>query len=135
MFSVCGCFLFLLLLFRESVKFGRGKISQKLARPCKPKCIGNYAMPCVPKMWLFFLGAGKMYFLDLPNLHVEFFGMQSAAASAKRCFAARWVKLVTTRPLVRLWMDKIHFAPPKRPWNDHSPCNYKKKSFSWFHTT
>ena len=34
----------------KAVKFGRGKVSQKLARPCKPRREkGNYAMLCVSK--------------------------------------------------------------------------------------
>ena len=28
-----------------------------------------------------------------------------------------------------LWMDEIHFAPPKKPWNDDSPVNTNKQ---WF---
>ena len=26
-----------------------------------------------------------------------------------------------------LWMEEIHFAPPKKPWSDDSPVNTKKK--------
>ena len=32
-----------------------------------------------------------------------------------------------------LWMDGIHFAPPKRPWKDDSPVN-AKRGFPWFPT-
>ena len=28
-----------------------------------------------------------------------------------------------------LWIDEIHFAPPKKPWNDESPVNTNKQ---WF---
>ena len=26
-----------------------------------------------------------------------------------------------------LWMDEMHFAPPKKPWNDDSPVNTNKR--------
>ena len=29
-------------------------------------------------------------------------------------------------PTKMLWMDEIHFAPPKKPWNDDSPVNTNK---------
>ena len=29
-----------------------------------------------------------------------------------------------------LWMDEIHFAPPKKPWNDLIPCKYPQTL--WF---
>ena len=35
-------------VLRAAVKFGRGKVSQKLARP--KEAIGNYAMPCVSEI-------------------------------------------------------------------------------------
>ena len=28
---------------------------------------------------------------------------------------------------VILWMDKIHIAPPKKPWHDDSPVNTNKR--------
>ena len=38
-----------------------------------------------------------------------------------------------TGTLVILWMDEIHFAPPKKPWNGDSPVNTKKQWFRpWF---
>ena len=33
-----------------------------------------------------------------------------------------------------LWMDEIHFSPPKTPWNDDSPVNTNRQCFpkvSW----
>ena len=35
--------------------------------------------------------------------------------------------------LALLWMDEIHFAPPKEPWNDGSPANSTKQWLQpWF---
>ena len=32
-----------------------------------------------------------------------------------------------------LWMDKIHFAPPKKPWNDSIPLQIPtNRGFAWF---
>ena len=28
-----------------------------------------------------------------------------------------------------LWMDEIHFAPPKKPWNGLIPCKYVSHGF------
>ena len=32
----------------------------------------------------------------------------------------------TGAPAIILWMGEIHFAPPKKPWNDDSPVNTNK---------
>ena len=30
-----------------------------------------------------------------------------------------------------LWIDEIHFATPKKPWNDDSPVSTKNNGFPW----
>ena len=34
------------------------------------------------------------------------------------------------RPLLTLWMDEIHFAPPKKPQNDVIPCKNQQTMVS-----
>ena len=36
---------------------------------------------------------------------------------------------MTSRESYILWMDEIHFGPPKKPWNDDSPANTSKQCF------
>ena len=44
-----------------------------------------------------------------------------------------WFQLESISLLEVPWMDGIHFAPPKKPWNDASPVNTKKHCVPWFH--
>ena len=46
--------------------------------------------------------------------------------------ALRFLSLLASWCLVVLWMDEIHFAPPKKPWNDDSPVNTNKQWFPSF---
>ena len=39
----------------------------------------------------------------------------------------RWLTTTPLWPL--LWMDEIHFAPPKKPWNEDSPVTTCKQRF------
>ena len=49
------------------------------------------------------------------------------------CAWKRWATVASTcgyvpwKEIVILWMDAIHVAPPKKPWNDDSPVNTSKQ--------
>ena len=62
----------------------------------------------------------------MPRIQVP--GSQSASQQTGDFESTVWPDLEPDH-LVMLWMDEIHFAPPKRPWRDDSPVNTNKQ---WF---
>ena len=108
-------------------------------------------VPSWDPIWPLFLGHTP---LTEKNGHTDVYGFCSTACQtntgfipviyandrkkknmAIRANTAKYGSLTETKTAIRgarsvLWMDAIHFAPPKKPWNDDSPVNTNKQWFS-----
>ena len=87
-------------------------------------------------MFIFSRGLNQM---EVP-LHPKMYSNYGGGGGGRFCLArglagvsgAGWAaELAKWFPERVLWVDKIHFAPPKNPWNDESLSIPTKNGFPW----
>ena len=66
----------------------------------------------------------KLEFVPTPPRSLHFCVATGRCCGSLRRMQQRWRHTVFA---LILWMDEIHVAPPKKPWNDHSPGNTHKQ--------